>query len=161
VYDVRMLDVVTVSEISNCLFGALQMYRPDEAAIARSVRYWAGEGLLPPIGGLHTGRGRDRLFKREEILRAAILYQMTKFNVTVGTMKLMMKEIDREIAAVAPNSNLLNLLDNTITEYFVWSTWGYPDTYRLAFGVRNPPPPEDLYPRLSIDARAWRSALNL
>jgi hypothetical protein len=152
---------VTASEITQRLFAAFHMYRPDEAALGRSIQHFAGQGLLRAIGGPHTGRGRERRFKRDEILRAAILYQMGKFNVSIGTMKLMMQEVDNEISAVSPGHDIIHMLDKSLNECFVWSTWGYPRTYRLAFSVRNPAPLEALYPRLSIDARAWRLALNL
>jgi hypothetical protein len=159
-----MIETVMASEITRRLNAALQaQYRrpPDEAALGRSVQYWANQGLLRSIGGLHTGKGRERLFSREEILRAAILHQLSKFNTSAGTMQLMMEEVDREIEAVSPGSDLIELLDASSIHYFVWSTYGYPDTYGLAATVRRPSPPEALFPRISVDARAWRTHLNL
>jgi hypothetical protein len=155
-------DVVTASEITGRLTRALSAYMPvDEIVLGRAIRHWAGHELLRTIGDPHTGRGRDRLFRREEILRAAILFQIAKFYTPIGPMKLMMKQIDDEIAAVAPGEDLIYLLDHTERRYFVWCTWGYPHTYRLAFSKRNPDPPEEIYPRLSVNARIWRAALQL
>jgi hypothetical protein len=155
-------DVVTASEITGRLTRALSPYFPvDEIVLGRAVRHWAGHNLLRAIGGPHTGRGRDRIFRNEEILRAALLFQISNFFIPVGPMKLMMKEIDEEIAAVAPSKDIVYLLDHTARQYFVWSTLGYPNTYRLAFTARHPAPPEALYPRLYVNARKWREALQL
>jgi hypothetical protein len=155
-------DVVTAAEITRRLTRALGAHMPvDEIVLGRAIRHWAGHGLLRTIGDPHTGRGRDRLFKREEILRGAILFQIAKYYIPLGPMKLMMSEIDAEIAAVVPGKDLLYLLDHGRGPYFAWCTWGYPQTYRLVFSKRNPAPPAEIYPRLSVNAGIWRSSLQL
>jgi len=155
-------DPVTAAEITARLCRAFTEYPPDETVLGRAIRYWSSQEVLRPIGGPHTGRGRERLFKSEEILRAAILFQLAKFDVAIGTMKLMMKEIDAEIDAVTPGGDMIDLLDRAAeNRYFVWTTWGYPAAYQLAFTVRNPAPPAKLYPRMSVYARVWRERLGL
>lgn len=155
--------LITSAEIALLLFNSFSEHRPVEAALFRTVRYLAGQDVLRAIGGPRTGRGKERLYRREEILRAAILYQLAQFDVSIGSMKLMMKEVDAEIAAVCPGKDIIYLVDyaDANQPYFTWCTWGYPDTYRLAFSRRNPAPPIGRYPRLSVDARFWRSLLPL
>src|SRR3954451_10857853 len=107
-------DVVTAAEITRRLTRALGAHMPvDEIVLGRAIRHWAGHGLLRTIGDPHTGRGRDRLFRREEILRGAILFQIARFYIPVGPMKLMMEEIDNEVAAVTPERDLFYLIDHT------------------------------------------------
>jgi hypothetical protein len=68
----------------------------EEASLSRSVRYWVAEGLLRPKGAVHTGRGRNRIFEPNEVLRAGILFECSKWSITVGTMKLIFDEIEKE-----------------------------------------------------------------
>src|SRR4051794_38921054 len=82
----------SVSEIAKRLCQASG--RRDEAGMLRSIRYWVNEGMLHPIGPVHPGKGRERQFDKDDILRAALIYEMTKWNLTVGTMKVLLQSLD-------------------------------------------------------------------
>src|SRR5689334_12829730 len=106
----------TLQGIVRKLRAAFHLSAEDDPSLSRSVRYWAAEGLLRPKGAVHTGRGRNRTFERDELIRAGILFECSRWNITVGTMKGLFIEIDK----AKSKANLLefiynNLPDGTIT----------------------------------------------
>jgi hypothetical protein len=130
----------------------------DPSSLLRMIRYWANEGLMVPVGPLHTGKGRDRLFARQEILRASILFEMSKWNLTAGTMKVLMATINDE-ANNRAGGELLKLVDTATTNYFRFSTWGYPRTYMLLAEYR--PTPSVNRSELYINAKRLRTDLGI
>lgn len=144
----------SISEIAAAICRAAGI--DDATPLLRMIRYWANEGILQPLGPMHTGRGRDRLFLRQEILRAAILFEMSKWNLTAGTMKILMTEIDRE-ATSRCGGNLLDLVALPNTDYFRFSTHGYPRMYMLLTEYR--PVPAANRSQLYIAAKRLRTDL--
>ena len=88
-------DVFTLRGIVRKLRAAFHLSEDDEPSLSRSVRYWAAEGLLRPKGAVHTGRGRNRTFERDEVVRAGILFECSRWNITVGTIKLLLNEVEK------------------------------------------------------------------
>jgi hypothetical protein len=146
----------SISEISASICRAAGI--KDPAFLLRMIRYWANEAILVPIGALHTGRGRDRLFQRQEILRAAILFEMSKWNLTAGTMKVLMNQINNE-AVKRADGDLLELVSLPNTDYFRFSTHGYPRSYMLLTEYR--PTPVANRSQLYIDAGRLRTDLRI
>jgi hypothetical protein len=149
-------DGYSISEISASICRAAGI--KDPAFLLRMIRYWANEAILVPIGPLHTGRGRDRLFQREEILRAAILFEMSKWNLTVGAMRILMNQVKNE-AFTRADGDLLGLVSLPDADYFRFSTHGYPRSYMLLTKYR--PTPAANRSQLYIDARRLRTDLRI
>ena len=101
-------DVFTLRGIVRKLRAAFHLSEDDEPSLSRAVRYWAAEGLLRPKGAVHTGRGRNRSFEPDEVVRAGILFECSRWNVTVGTMKLLLSEVEK----VKGRWTLLKFIDN-------------------------------------------------
>jgi DNA-binding transcriptional MerR regulator len=101
-------EVFTLRGIVRKLRAAFHLSEDDEPSLSRAVRYWAAEGLLRPKGAVHTGRGRNRTFERDEVVRSGILFECSRWNLTVGTMKLLLNEVDK----VKGRSTLLNFVRN-------------------------------------------------
>ena len=101
-------DVFTLRGIVRKLRVAFHLSEDDEPSLSRAVRYWAAEGLLRPKGAVHTGRGRNRSFEPDEVVRAGILFECSRWNVTVGTMKLLLSEVEK----VKGRWTLLKFIDN-------------------------------------------------
>jgi len=85
-------DTFTLRAVVKALREAFNL--PEDPSHLRTVRYWVSEGLLRPTGAVHTGKGKSRIFTRDEILRAAILFECARWNVTVGTMKRLLRKIE-------------------------------------------------------------------
>jgi hypothetical protein len=137
-----------------CRAGDIQ----DRTPILRMVRYWVNEGVVRPNGPVHTGRGRDRMFASQEILRAALIFEMSKWHLVVGTMKVLMDGIDQE-AERRTAGELLALIDIESATYFRFSTWGYPRHYMLLTDLR--PFPPQVRSELYINARKLKADLGL
>lgn len=58
----------------------------DATKIGRQVRHWTVNGLLNPAER-HTGRGRDRAYLFQEIRKAAIYLELSRYGMTVGLLK--------------------------------------------------------------------------
>jgi MerR HTH family regulatory protein len=150
------VQICSLSEIAERLRRAFSL--PDATGVTQSLRYWVNNGLVRPSGPIHTGRGRDRVFEHQEILRAALVYEMTRWNVTVGTMKTLLQQIDYEVAKDI-EGNLIEFLELTEDKYFKFWIWGHPNNYVL----RTPGRPTPFLARssLSIDARKLKKDLGL
>jgi len=75
----------TLKEIVSTL-GRIDAEDSDSARISRQVRHWTIHGLLNPAQR-HTGRGRDRRYAAHEIRKAAIYLELTRYGMTVGSLK--------------------------------------------------------------------------
>jgi len=150
------MQTCSLSEIAERLRRAFSL--PDATGVTQSLRYWVNYGLVRPSGPIHTGRGRDRVFEHQEMLRAALVFEMVRWNVTVGTMKTLLQQIDYVVASVG-GGNLIDLLEFTEYDYFKFSIWGHPNKYVL----RTPERPIPFLARswLYIDARKLKQDLGL
>jgi hypothetical protein len=128
----------SIAEMAECL---RRMHPSRElAVITRSVRYWVGENLLHPTGAIRRGRGRDRVFERSEVLRAAIVFELSKYNLTANSMRFMMKELDEEIVArrIGDLFALINALPAETC--FRFAAHGQEEVYILLGSIRRPTP---------------------
>jgi DNA-binding transcriptional MerR regulator len=126
---------------------------PEGPSLPRSLRYWAAEGLLRPTGAVHTGKGRNRIFAKDEVLRAAILFECAKWNVTVGTMKVLMDEIDR----AKKHRSLTDFVRQLPDANLRFSFYGWPPTLELI--DKNVPP--DSRSSLNVDVKQLIMDLSL
>lgn len=58
----------------------------DATRITRHIRHWTSIDLLIPEGDKHTGTGRAREYRVEEIYRAAALLELAKWRVPVTVL---------------------------------------------------------------------------
>lgn len=62
----------------------------DEEAkrrLIRQVRHWTNSDLLTPLGGKNTGTGISREYGPDEVRKAAILWELTRFGMTVPQLE--------------------------------------------------------------------------
>ena len=95
-----------------CLYGAamtdetytlnevavrLSLSKKDQAValLTRKVKHWTNYDLLNTIGEKHTGTGRNRQYKRDEVFCAAYLNELSKFGLTIGGLKAFREEYDK------------------------------------------------------------------
>jgi DNA-binding transcriptional MerR regulator len=99
---------------------------PVGPSLPRSVRYWANEGLLQPRGAVHTGKGRNRTFGADELLRAAILLECTKWNITVGSMEKLFEEIEKKAPKRQNRLGLIEMVKLSPEPYLQFTFRGWP-----------------------------------
>jgi hypothetical protein len=73
----------TVREIAAIISGS------DNSEViermVRRVRYWTNEGALKPIGGKrHTGSGNHREYDADEVRKAAIAAELSRYGISLG-----------------------------------------------------------------------------
>jgi len=127
---------------------------PVGPSLPRSVRYWATEGLLRPSGLVHTGKGRSRTFGPDEILRAAILFEFAKWDITVGTMKVILQKIYEEQGKLG----LVEFVKQRPGSYISFSFFGWPPQCQIVNGRSMPKQSRSM---LSIDLTKLVSDLRL
>ena len=59
----------------------------EASRITRHIRHWTSLDLLIPEGDKHTGTGRSREYRVDEIYRAAVLLELAKWRVPVTVLE--------------------------------------------------------------------------
>jgi DNA-binding transcriptional MerR regulator len=59
----------------------------DTAQAIRRVRHWTNAGLLHPEDAVHSGTGRHRRYSYDQLYRAAILLELSRFSIPVGVLE--------------------------------------------------------------------------
>ncbi len=72
----------------------------EATRITRHIRHWTSLDLLIPEGDKHTGTGRSREYRVEEIYRAAVLLELAKWRVPTtvlaDTFRQFMADLEKE-----------------------------------------------------------------
>lgn len=55
--------------------------------IIRQLRHWTNADLLTPLGEKHTGTGVSRQYDADEVRKAAILLELSRYGVTVEMLE--------------------------------------------------------------------------
>lgn len=55
--------------------------------IIRQVRHWTNADLLTPVGEKHTGTGVSRQYDADEVRKAALLLELSRYGVTVEMLE--------------------------------------------------------------------------
>ena len=74
-----MTDTATAATLAPLLAAS-----SEEAEIKRMhnlVRNWAARGILKPLAGSGEGRGVHRRYDRQELLKAAVLLELTRYGL--------------------------------------------------------------------------------
>jgi hypothetical protein len=112
------------------------------------------EGLLKPTGAVHTGTGRNRTFGTDEILRAAILFECARWDVTVGTMESLLQELAKEQKELS----LVDYVKKSSAASMKFSVSGWPPRYEIVSGRSMPAGSRSL---LCIDLKRLLADLDL
>ncbi len=62
--------------------------KPEVARITRQLRHWTLTGVLRPLGATHTGAGRHRRYSGDAVHVAALLIELSRLGLPVGTLHL-------------------------------------------------------------------------
>jgi hypothetical protein len=69
--------------------------RPDEVdLVARRIRHWTNEKLIETVGDRHSGKGRHRQYSLAGIVTAALLWELSKYNLPVGVLEKILPAIE-------------------------------------------------------------------
>ncbi len=69
--------------------------RPDEVGlVARRIRHWTNEKLIETVGDRHSGKGRHRQYSLAGIVTAALLWELSKYNLPVGVLEKILPAIE-------------------------------------------------------------------
>ena len=63
---------------------------PDRARLVRRIRHWTLVGLLPTDGDLHVGEGRHRRYQPDTAFTVALLEELARHDLGVGSLKAVM-----------------------------------------------------------------------
>lgn len=66
----------------------------EKLRLLRQVRHWTNADLLTPIGEKHTGTGVSRKYGPDEVRKAAILRELSRFGLTVTMLDGMGEALD-------------------------------------------------------------------
>jgi hypothetical protein len=81
-----MNETLTVSEVADKIADPIGGPY-DKTRIIRQLRHWTLSNILRPVGGTHTGIGRHRQYSQESVLVAAVLVELSKLGLSVGTLQ--------------------------------------------------------------------------
>ena len=73
--------------------------KEDVALVARRVRHWTNEKLIYTLDEPHSGKGRHRRYDQEGQMIAAILWELSRYNVPIGVLEKIhsgLKELEDE-----------------------------------------------------------------
>jgi DNA-binding transcriptional MerR regulator len=97
----------TISGIGRRLVeGGLEF---DSAKLTNQLRHFGNVGLLRPTGHVNTGTGRNRYFQPQEIVRAALLVTLARFDTNIGRMRQFMDELDEAIKKRHKGADLITI----------------------------------------------------
>lgn len=83
-YDLTLAMIeLTLSEMSERIASG----QDDVVLVGRRIRHWTNVKLIPTVGDAHSGRGRHRHYGPEGLLIAAILWELSRYNVPVGVLE--------------------------------------------------------------------------
>jgi hypothetical protein len=85
---------LTLTELVTSVAGSVPRMRRD--LVERRLAHWTDRGLLKPVGQLHVGSGRSRLFDPEQAYIAAVLLQLPV--VTIDRLKVIAQAITTSLA---------------------------------------------------------------
>lgn len=66
----------------------------EKLRLLRQVRHWTNADLLTPLGGKNTGTGTSRKYGPDEVRKAAILRELSRFGLTVTKLEGMGEYLD-------------------------------------------------------------------
>ena len=74
---------LTVGEIA----ARLAPIAPDTKATIEKIRHWIRELMLLPVGQVHAGTGKHRLYDANAVYDAAILMLTTRAGLNIASMR--------------------------------------------------------------------------
>lgn len=76
----------TVSQITDRIAPDRDL--EEKKRLHRQIRHWTVAGLLQTVGALYSGPGRHRSYGREEPYIAAILVELSRYQLPIGVLQL-------------------------------------------------------------------------
>lgn len=75
----------TLKQVVSILAPAHEPEAPGR--IARQVRHWTARDLLAPVGGKRTGTGVSRRYAADEVRKAAILLELSRYRIPAPVLE--------------------------------------------------------------------------
>lgn len=104
----------------------------DLRLIDRFIRHLTNNDLLRIVGGKHTGTGRSRQYTSEEVIAAAYLYELSRYGVTIGDLKVFRKDYDTRMKVAADKKALLGGTDEKTQKQGYIIYHGVPDKHNVS-----------------------------
>ena len=77
------MDYFTLKQVSERIAS-----RKEDVGLAmRRVRHWTNEKLIYTLDEPHSGKGRHRRYNQEGLMAAAILWELSQYNVPIGILE--------------------------------------------------------------------------
>jgi DNA-binding transcriptional MerR regulator len=68
--------------------------KEDVDLVARRVRHWTNEKLIDTVDKPHSGKGRHRRYHQEGLMIAAILWELSRYDVPIGVLEKILPALD-------------------------------------------------------------------
>ena len=78
---------LTVGQIAE----RLRPIAPDVETTVQRIRHWTRERMMLPVGALHGGTGKHRLYAADNVYSAAILHVFTAFGLNISTVRILVE----------------------------------------------------------------------
>jgi len=93
--------------------------KEDVDSVARRIRHWTNEKLIDTIDEIHSGKGKHRRYHQEGLLIAAVLWELSRYNVPVGVLQKILPALDslvyEDYAKVTSGEMSGNLITETLS----------------------------------------------
>lgn len=80
---------MTLNDVSTAIASG----NDDVALVARRIRHWTNEKLVPAETDVHTGKGRHRTYNISGLIIAAILWELSRYSIPVGILDKILSPI--------------------------------------------------------------------
>jgi DNA-binding transcriptional MerR regulator len=126
----RLLTVAQLAEIV-----ADPVLGDDQQLVLRQLRYWSTIGLIKPVGGSFTGRGRHRRYQLQEVYRAGLLVRFGALGLPVAALTELNNKLDQEIRhrAAFDSATAASMAPVEREEYEkrLWDSWRWKTEHAL------------------------------
>ncbi len=90
-YNLAMIESYSVSQLAQRVAPTAD--KAEVARITRQFRHWTLTGVLRPLGATLTGAGRHRRYSGDAVYVAALMIELARLGLPVGTLHLVAMEL--------------------------------------------------------------------
>jgi hypothetical protein len=82
---------LTLADLATAVTGGAPRLRRD--LLERRLAHWSNTGVLETLGPVNTGRGKSRLFRREQSYVAGLLLRLADFGLSIAALRFVGRAI--------------------------------------------------------------------
>jgi len=117
------MEKMTLKELSERIATG----RDDAALVSRRIRHWTNEQLIPTEGDIFSGRGRHRYYNMSGLLIAAVLWELSRYDVPVGVLDKVKPKLDDIMTFVLDNLGSKITSDTFDKKHWMWLAISFDD----------------------------------